>query len=73
VEDEEELAEWLELNGTVLFEEELNGWYTDPSLWPQDRSLALLSKWCAFELHTLLYDMGLSPLVDDEDDGGADT
>lgn len=26
VEDEADLAEWLELNGVALFEEELNSW-----------------------------------------------
>ena len=37
VEDEDELAAWLEVNGELLFEEELNGWYTEPALWPKDR------------------------------------
>ena len=34
VEDEDELAEWLVRHLEALFEEELNGWYTDPALWP---------------------------------------
>lgn len=66
VEDEQEFAEWLELNWEVLFEEQLEEWYTDPSLWPQDRSLALFREWCAFELHTLVHDTGGAPLFDDE-------
>lgn len=65
-EDEKEFERWLKANAEMLFEEELNGWYTDPSLWPQDRSLALFKKWCTFELHTLAFDMGSSPLFDDE-------
>jgi hypothetical protein len=66
VEDQEELNKWLELNYDILFEEELNGWYTDPALWPKDRSLDLFKKWCSFELHTLVFDTGESPLEDDE-------
>ncbi len=66
VEDEKEFERWLKENAEMLFEEELNGWYTDPSLWPQDRSLALFKKWCTFELHTLVIDTGSSLLFDDE-------
>ena len=66
VEDEGELAVWLAGNHQQLFEEELGGWYTDPKLWPRDRSLKLLQEWCSFELHTLVIDAGDSALEDDE-------
>ena len=66
VEDEDELAGWLARHHTELFEEELNGWYTDPALWPRDRSLRMLQEWCLFELHTVVVDTGESPLEDDE-------
>src|SRR6266511_4243177 len=66
VEDEDELAGWLARHHTELFEEELNGWYTDPALWPRDRSLRMLQEWCSFELHTVVVDTGESPLEDDE-------
>jgi hypothetical protein len=49
-----------------LFQEELNGRYTDPALWPRDRSLKMLQEWCSFELHTVVVDRGESPLADDE-------
>jgi len=68
VEDDRELDEWLALNGETLFEEVLNDWYTDPELWPQDRSLAMFRKWCSLELHTVVLDTGNSPLEDDEAD-----
>ena len=45
VEDEDELAGWLARHYEELFEEELRGWYTDPKLWPRDRSLELLGEW----------------------------
>jgi hypothetical protein len=41
VEDQDELAEWLARHHGELFEEELNGWYTDPAPWPRDRSLKI--------------------------------
>lgn len=64
VEEQEELGRWLEVNHDIIFEEELNGWYTDPALWPQDRWLALFKKWCSLELHTMVFDMGQSPIED---------
>ncbi len=65
VEDEPELAGWLEFNHVQLFEQELAGWYTDPSLWPRDRSLEMLRAWCSLELHTVVVDAGASRLRDD--------
>ena len=73
VEDESELEQWLSLNGDTLFEEILFDWYTDPGLWPQDRSLTMLKKWCSFELHTVVLDTGSSPLEDDEADYAPET
>src|ERR671919_1279828 len=66
VEDEGELARWLARHHEELFEQELNGWYTDPALWPRNRSLKMLKEWCSFELHTVVVDIGESPLEDDE-------
>jgi len=66
VEDEDELARWLGQHHKELFEEELNGWYTDPALWPRDRSLKTFKEWCSFELHTVVVDAGSSPLEDDD-------
>ncbi len=66
VEDEPELATWLKGHYREIFEEELFGWYTDPKLWPQDRSLKRLSEWCAFELNTVVMDFGDSPIEEDE-------
>jgi hypothetical protein len=64
-----ELAAWLVRHRQELFEEELNGWYTDPALWPRDRSLEKLREWSSFGLHTAVVDTGESPLEDDEFEG----
>jgi hypothetical protein len=69
VEDEMELAAWLARNHRSLFENELHGWYTDPALWPRDRSLRRLREWCSFQLHTVVIDTGPLPIVDDQLDG----
>lgn len=66
VEDEDELAAWLAQNHQELFEHELWGWYTDPALWPKDRSLKILQEWCSIELHTVVVDTGESALEDDD-------
>src|SRR5918994_2169838 len=64
VEDQDELAQWLARHHEDLFEQELNGWYTDPALWLRDRSLKMLREWCSLELHTVVVDTGASSLRD---------
>ena len=66
VEDQDELAQWLAQNHQALFEEELNGRYMDPALWPRHPSLKMLKEWCSFEPHTVVVDTGASPLEDDD-------
>lgn len=66
VEDEKELERWLTHHHREVFEEELNGWYIDPALWPEDRSLKVFRDWCTFELHSVVLDFGGSPIEDDE-------
>ena len=66
VEDERELSGWLRRHHEEPFEQELNGWYTDPALWPRDRSLEMLKEWCSFELHSVVVDTGALPLQDDD-------
>ena len=60
------LDAWLALNFLALFESELEGWYTDPSLWPQDITLALFHAWFEVECHTVIVDTVDGALVDDE-------
>lgn len=66
VDGEADFSEWIRLNHGLLFEELLNDWYTDPSLWPQDRSYQTLQKWCSFEFHSLVLDTG-GPAIEDDD------
>ena len=51
IENREDLDAWLAQHYQVLFEEELSGWYTDESLWPTERSLALFHEWIHVDVH----------------------
>lgn len=62
----EELNQWIKMNYEVLFENELNGWYTDESLWPKNRNMKLFHEWFEVECHTVLIDTLDSPIEDDE-------
>jgi hypothetical protein len=62
----EEFEEWLEENYQPLFEEVLEEWYVDPSLWPQDRTLKLFKAWCDVEIYGMVIDLVDGPLEDDD-------
>ena len=62
----EEFESWLEGYYVQLFENILGEWYTDPELWPQDRTLELLKTWCDLEVHSMILDCVDEPLMDDE-------
>jgi hypothetical protein len=62
----EEFESWLEGCYVQLFENILDEWYTDPALWPQDRTLDLLKAWCDLEVHSMVLDCVDEPLLDDE-------
>lgn len=49
-----------------LFEAELEGWYTDPTLWPQDRTFRLFQTWFDVECHSVVVDMVGGDIYDDE-------
>ena len=51
-----ELDRWLTRNYLPLFEEILDEWYTDVSLWPESRTLQLFNSWFDVELHSLVLD-----------------
>lgn len=65
-ESAEDLRRWVEANYLALFESELEGWYTDPELWPRDRTLEVFDAWFEVECHTVLIDTVGGAIVDDE-------
>jgi hypothetical protein len=51
----------------AMFEEELNSWYTDPELWPKDRSYKTFKKFFMVQVSTMVFDLGKGMIVRDED------
>lgn len=60
------LEKWIKANLDILFESELEGWYTNPALWPKDRSYSVFKKWFDVECHTVLVDTLGGPIFDDD-------
>jgi len=56
------------MNYQALFEAELEEWYPDPALWPEDRSYPVFRDWFDVECHTVLLDTVGAPLRDDGDE-----
>lgn len=50
----------------IVFELELEGWWTEESDWPQDRSYEIFSQWFEVSLRSLVHDLVDEPLIDDE-------
>lgn len=65
-EDAENVEAWLSANFNTLFENELEGWYTDESLWPKNRDLQTFKNWCEVECHSLIFDIVGGKIYDDE-------
>lgn len=51
----------------AMFEQELNSWYTDPDLWPKDRSFSTFAKFFAVQVFTMVFDLGKGMIVREED------
>ena len=60
------LEQWIRRNYRQLFESELEGWYTDPTPWPEDRSFYRFREWFDVECHTVLVDTVGDVICDDD-------
>jgi hypothetical protein len=49
----------------LIFENELEQWYTDDSLWPPERTLEMFNEWFACKFHSLIMDLYDAPLEDE--------
>lgn len=58
---------WVEANFEALFESELEGWYTDPELWPEPRSLETFREWFDIEYHSMIIDTVQGRIREEED------
>jgi len=62
----ENIDRWIRANYSVLFENELEGWYTDESLWPKKRDLKTFKEWFEVECHSVVLDTVGGQIFDDE-------
>jgi hypothetical protein len=62
--DEQEL---LESCYRVLFELQLEGWWTDEADWPKERNLKMFLDWFEVEFHSLVFDLCDDPIRAIED------
>jgi hypothetical protein len=65
-EDDDEAERILKKVYAEIFERELDGWHTDETAWPQNRTLAMFKKWFQVELHSVVEDLCGYELADDE-------
>ena len=56
----------LEEYHDIIFEQELNGWWTDPSDWPVNRTYSMFKEWFEVIFHSMIEDLEYDALIDDE-------
>ncbi len=49
-----------------VFENELYGWHTDETAWPQNRDFKMFQEWFEIELHSVVEDLCDYEISDDE-------
>jgi hypothetical protein len=53
----EDVADFLRELCEDIFIEQLAGWFTDTTTWPQDRSFDVFCRWFDFQHHSMLVDL----------------
>lgn len=61
-EEEELLQRYYDL----IFEEQLNGWWTEKKDWPAKRDLEMFKKWFDIEFHSVVLVLVDAPLLNDD-------
>jgi len=51
-----------------VFENELWGWHTDESAWPENRDLKAFEAWFAIEMHSVVEDLCDYELIEEDND-----
>ena len=50
----------------ILFEQELEEWYVDEMLWPENRNRKMFNEWIEIECHSIILDTVDGNIIDDE-------
>jgi hypothetical protein len=69
VETTEDAQRWVYRRWEMFFEQFLNEWYSDETLWPKQRSLKMFKEWFDIRYHAMLWDM-LDEPIEHEDWAG---
>jgi hypothetical protein len=64
--DAENVEEWIRENHIALFENELEGWYNDETLWLKSRDYKTFIEWFEVECHSVIMDRVGGEIYDDE-------
>jgi len=51
---------------STIFEDQLDGWWRDRTMWPTPRSLAVFRRWFDCQFHSMLLDLTDEPLFEEE-------
>ncbi|HET7274149.1 MAG TPA: hypothetical protein VFI91_03170 [Longimicrobiaceae bacterium] len=54
---------WIRKNFDLMFEIALDSWYTEPSLWPEQRDWETFNRWFDVELVEMAWDLADEPLT----------
>ena len=59
----EDAIKWVEKRWRMFFEHILMSWIGDESEWPKKRTLKMFREWFSVEYKSLVWDMGVEPLM----------
>lgn len=51
-----QMQSWIKRNFDSIFTDQLNNWYTDEALWPQNRTIKMFNEWFEYSLYTTILD-----------------
>jgi len=60
--DNNEFEEWLKENYDAFFCDQMNGWYSDETMWVQNRSFKLFKEWFDYKMHSMVWDTLEDPI-----------
>ena len=52
----------------AMFEEELNSWYTEPTMWPKDLSFKMFKKFFTIQVSSMVFDLGKGIIVKEDEE-----
>jgi hypothetical protein len=56
---DQDLSRFLRRHCKELFEDQLDAWITDDTLWPIDRGFDVFSRWFAISWHSIVIDLNV--------------